>query len=182
MPTLFGLIRWLVFDVEVNWRRRILPELIRAKRTTQRTCWRYLDTQKSVHIEPNIWCRGGPYCVVSFWFALFSHSAHDAQRQCHWRKIKRHAIWRPQLLPVASKSHKRVHFGSYSGGDLSITVQPILKVFTVLEMAIQGLHSFFCNHLDPEKRDQVGLPSTTRYANGRIWFFSETTKASSFNL
>ena len=49
---------------------------------------------------------------------------------------------------VGSKSHKRVKFRSCSGGDLSITVQPILKKFTVLETAIQGLHFHFCSLLD----------------------------------
>ena len=43
---------------------------------------------------------------------------------------------------------KHVDFGSSSDGDFSITVQPIFKKFTVLETAIQGLHSLFCNLLD----------------------------------
>ena len=46
------------------------------------------------------------------------------------------------------RSHKRVSFGSYSGRDFSITVQRILKRFTVLETVIQGVHFLFCNLLD----------------------------------
>ena len=41
-----------------------------------------------------------------------------------------------------------VNFGSFSGHDFSITVQPILKRFTVLESVIQGLHLLLCNLLD----------------------------------
>ena len=41
---------------------------------------------------------------------------------------------------IGSKSHKSVHFGSSSGRNVSTTAQPILKRFTVLETAIQGLH------------------------------------------
>ena len=39
---------------------------------------------------------------------------------------------RHNLLPVGSKSHKRVNHGSCSGRDVSITAQPISKKFTVL--------------------------------------------------
>ena len=46
-----------------------------------------------------------------------------------------------------SKSYKR-NFGLCSGHDFSITVQPILKKFTVLDNVIQGLHLLFCNLLD----------------------------------
>ena len=35
-------------------------------------------------------------------------------------------------FPVGRKAYKHVNFGSRSGGDFSITFQPILKVFTVL--------------------------------------------------
>ena len=41
-----------------------------------------------------------------------------------------------------------VNFGACSGSDFSITVQPILKKFTVLETVIQGLHLLLCNLLD----------------------------------
>ena len=37
--------------------------------------------------------------------------------------------------------------GSCSGHDVSITVEPILKRFTVLETVIQVLHFLFCNLL-----------------------------------
>ena len=62
-----------------------------------------------------------------------------------------HSRWkgRHQLLPVGSKSHKRVHFRSCFGGDFSITLQPILKKFTVLETVIQ-LNNLFA--LCVEKR------------------------------
>ena len=38
--------------------------------------------------------------------------------------------------------------GSCSAGDFSITVQLVLKKFTVLELVIQGLRLLFCNLLD----------------------------------
>ena len=72
---------------------------------------------------------------------------------------------------VGSKSHKRVHFRSYSGGDFSITIQPILKTFTGLEAVGPSLRASFLFYnllLEPENGAQelVGLPSSTRYANG----------------
>ena len=58
----------------------------------------------------------------------------------------------PEMTPPATsgrrKSHKRVHFGSCSGGDLSMTVQAIHKMFSVLETVIQVLHLLLCNMLD----------------------------------
>ena len=50
------------------------------------------------------------------------------------------AITIHHLLPVGSKLHKCVHFGSCSGHDFSIVVQSISKGFTVLESVIQELH------------------------------------------
>ena len=55
---------------------------------------------------------------------------------------------RPQHVSVGSKSHKRVCFGSCSGGNFSITVQRILNAFSVLEGVIEGLHLFLHNLLD----------------------------------
>ena len=56
-----------------------------------------------------------------------------------------------------------VNLGSSSGHNFSITVQPILKKFTVWETAIRGLHFLFCKlldifALDPENGAQVARP------------------------
>ena len=61
----------------------------------------------------------------------------------HFDRKRRH-----KLLPVRRKSYKRVDFGSWSGRDFSIMVQPILKGFTVFGNRIQGLHFLLCNLLD----------------------------------
>ena len=45
---------------------------------------------------------------------------------------KAHKLW--------DYSHKRVHFGSYSGRDFAITVQSISQRFTVFAVVIQVLH------------------------------------------
>ena len=50
-----------------------------------------------------------------------------------------------QLLPDGRKSYKRVQFGSNSGRDFSIKFHPIPKLFTVLELVIQGLRLLLCN-------------------------------------
>ena len=54
---------------------------------------------------------------------------------------------RHNLLPVGIKSHKSVHFGSCLGHDFSLTVQPILKQFTVFACAIKQLYFFFLRNL-----------------------------------
>ena len=94
-----------------------------------------------------------------------SHSIALDNLYLHFRGKCRH-----QLLPVGSKSHKPVHFGSCSGGDFSITVQLILKQFTVLETDSRASFSLVqpIRHVcsNPENGARVGLPSSTRYANG----------------
>ena len=53
----------------------------------------------------------------------------------------------PSLVSLVTKpKNKSVH--QLLGGDFSITVQPILKMFTVLETVIQVLHFFLCNLFD----------------------------------
>ena len=75
---------------------------------------------------------------------------------------------------VGSKLHKSVHFGPYSGRDFSITVQPSLKKFTVVETGSQWLHFRLCKL--PDIFDacllgaQVDLPSSTRYVHGCLRF------------
>ena len=64
-----------------------------------------------------------------------------------------------RLVADVSKSHKRVQFGSRSGLDFSITVQPIPNKFNVLETVIQGLQAFML--LDPENGVRVALLSST---------------------
>ena len=56
--------------------------------------------------------------------------------------------WRHKLLPVGSKSHKRVNVGPCSDRDFSIMVQPIPNGFTVLETAVQKPRFSLCNLLD----------------------------------
>ena len=77
-----------------------------------------------------------------------------------------------------SKLHKRVHFGSCSGGDLSITVHSISKRFTVLESLIQLLHFLLC--YKPIKHfcslaPKMGLKWTLR--KWLVLIFSKTTEA-----
>ena len=61
----------------------------------------------------------------------------------------------------------RVHFGPCSGGNFQITVQPILKGFTVLEILVQGFIFSFLTYwtflpFGLEKGAQVRLPSSTQ--------------------
>ena len=49
----------------------------------------------------------------------------------------------PATFDRQQVAHKRVHFGSYSGCDFSISVHPILKAFAGLETVILGLHCLF---------------------------------------
>ena len=98
---------------------------------------------------------------------------HSPQQSLHF-----HCIWRHQLLSVGSKSHKHVYFRSCFGGDFSITVQMILKKFTVLEIVIQGLHFLLYNLLDsfapwPQKMGaQVDLPTLFTLRSWLIAVFS----------
>ena len=48
----------------------------------------------------------------------------------------------------AVKSAMRVHFGSCSCRDYSITIQPIRKRFTAVERVIRAIHFLLCNLLD----------------------------------
>ena len=95
--------------------------------------------------------------------------------------------WRHKLLSVGSESYKRVNFGSRSGRDFSITVQPILKRFTILEIVIQGLHFSLCNLLDvfapwPRKWGSIGPAVVYAFHMWLILICSETTNASSFKI
>ena len=62
-----------------------------------------------------------------------------------------------------------------SGPDFPMIVQPILKMFTVFETVILGLHFLFCKLHDmcapwPQMGAQVDLPSSTRYVEGSLRF------------
>ena len=82
------------------------------------------------------------------------------------QSFRLHRKRRHQLLPIGSKSHKPVKCGSCSRRDFSITVQPILKRFSVLKL-IQAHPFFFCNLLDifaPWLRKWVSSGPTVVYA------------------
>ena len=105
------------------------------------------------------------------------------------RKLLDIRKWRHKLLPIGSKSYKRVHFGSCSGRDFSLTVQPILKRFTVLESVIQALYFFLCKLLDifatwPRKWGSDGPTVVYPYPLHKwlILICSEIAKASSFKI
>ena len=78
--------------------------------------------------------------------------------------------WRHHLLPVGSKTHKRVNLGSCSGRDFLI-IQKISKRFKVLERVIQVLHFLFCNPFDinahwPRNVVKMDLPLSAHDLNG----------------
>jgi len=113
--------------------------------------------------------------------------------QILWEHPYRHClqpyrIWRHYLLPVGSKSHKRVvNFWWHSDRDFSIMVQPIPKWFTVLETVIQGVYFLLCNLLDifaPWPRKWGSSGPTVVYALHRwlILILSATANASSCKI
>ena len=111
--------------------------------------------------------------MADFYFLAnsWSYQRTHLYRHMPGRYLYLHMKWRHQLLPVSSKSRKRVHFGSFSGRDFLKTVQQISEKFRVLESLIQGLHFLLYNQLDifaplPRNVSQVDMPSFTHYAKG----------------
>ena len=67
----------------------------------------------------------------------------STRQSLHFDRKRHH-----DLLPIGSKSHKRVNFGSYSGRDYLITVLWMSTRFTVLERVIQEFHPVLCDAFD----------------------------------
>ena len=98
-----------------------------------------MDLQSSTHYI-NGWFR--------FFRKLLKLAMYEFMQHIPGRSLYLHRKWRHQLLPIDIRSHKRGHFGSCSGRDIALTVQPMSKRFKVLERLIQLLHRFLRNSLD----------------------------------
>ena len=103
--------------------------------------------------------------AVKKWFFNISETTRASNFKMYNKVALNTRYWRHNLLPIGSKSHKRIKFGSCSGRDFSMTVHTISKRVTILETVIQELYYSFCDQ-----------PSSTQYINGWFRFYRKLLK------
>ena len=93
---------------------------------------------------PRKWGSSGPtvvYALHKLLILICSETANASSVKIY-HDIVLDSLYIP---PRNDEVQTRVHLGPCSGGDFAITVQLILKKFTVLETVIEGLHLLLCN-------------------------------------